>query len=129
MKAKKSYKNGGKTKVTGAKTSKYTSEEKKMRDRGARSAGITKSFSTDAYRLARKDPELSKKVGTPQNPSAYVGGLREGSSGPTSTIPMRKRTVRSLETSGGPKKELKKSTAKIPVPPSKKRKKKLRRRK
>ena len=96
MKAKKSYKNGGKTKVTGAKTSKYTSKEEEMRDKGARTSSIGRNVGAGAYNVARKDKDLKKMIGTAQNPSAYVGGLREGSSGDTSTIPMRKRTVRSL---------------------------------
>ena len=127
MKAKKSYKNGGKTKVTGAKTS--------------INKGVERLEAGDAYRLAaaagggRRAAKILKKeglAGTAQNPSPAMYGARTAASvlgEDTSTIPMRKRTVRSLKTSGGPKKELKKSTAKIPVPPSKKRKKKLRRRK
>jgi hypothetical protein len=93
MKARKNPKN---TRVTGAKSSKYTSEEKAMRDKGARTSSIGRNVGSGAYNVARKDKDLSKKIGTAQNPSAYVGGLREGSSGDTSTIPMRKRTVRSL---------------------------------
>ena len=73
MKAKKSYKNGGKTKVTGAKTSKYTSKEKKMRDKGARTSSIGPNVGAGAYDVARKDKDLKKKIGTAQNPSAYVG--------------------------------------------------------
>ncbi len=104
MKAKKSYKNGGKTKVTGAKTSINKGDERLE-------AG-------DSYRLAalagggRRLAKMLKKEGlggTAQNPSPSMYGARTAASvlgEDTSTIPMRKRTVRSLKTSGGPKKKL-----------------------
>ncbi len=120
MKAKK-------TKVTGAKTSKYTSKEKKMRDKGARTA--SGGYGSGVYDMARKDSEFKKHIGTAQNPSAYVGGLREGDGGDTSTIPMRKRTVRSLTYSKTKPGTIKKKKAVIPVPPTKKEARKNRKKK
>ena len=108
MKAIKKYNKGGNikgaNKVTGAKATRYTDKEKAMYEKGKR-VGEFDRFPEDYYRVARKDKDLKKYVGTPGQPSAYYGGIRAAKTEAkdTSTLPMRKKVVRSLQTAGADK--------------------------
>jgi len=95
-----------KTKVTGAKTSTNNSSERKLAGAGINIVPGAGSANR-AYRILKKEG----LGGTAQNPSASTSGLRWAADvlgEDSSTIPMRKRTVRSL-TTDGPKPTINKS--------------------
>lgn len=126
MKAKKVYNRGGK--VTGAKTEKRTSKmftgmgesnelrnkrEQEQLERSVRESRRAKRINESEARRAKARPDYRPKKKVEE-------GLRDDDGRILSANKLRSKEVTKLEATS-PKKEIKKSTAKIPVPAKKRR--------